>query len=385
MVQPNYNPEEALQRVKLMMGYDSSKTLTENKQSIGLLNEQLPWGILSNKTSIDNVLNSCPTFVTQDDEGNLNFEKIKPSMKNDEWSDIATIWQTSLYKKYGPIPGTDDDPTTGWPKALSLMGAKGNMADLCAIKTIYETSTGADFAQDIDEDLNSGDVMKVVGVFQKMNRRGLNTTTLPVDIAAAQNISWWKGKFPCLFFTGSIVDNKPVVDGGASIYILIKSSSGKTYRLYHNNQLKDSDGVKVLNKKIRCGENNRVIIESEEKKNLLEQGFDDSALNPPTPSPTGTPRPRRETPKPKFPPCQNGRYVLGCSSEVVRQVQECLGFMVVDQDGKFGKITQAALQKLGFAGGFTDKDVEKICKKVEEDPALSVADTFNEPDTDFND
>jgi hypothetical protein len=34
MVQPNYSPEEALQRVKLMMSYDSKKTLTENKSII---------------------------------------------------------------------------------------------------------------------------------------------------------------------------------------------------------------------------------------------------------------------------------------------------------------------------------------------------------------
>lgn len=34
MVQPKYSPEEALQRVKLMMKYDSSKTLNENKKVI---------------------------------------------------------------------------------------------------------------------------------------------------------------------------------------------------------------------------------------------------------------------------------------------------------------------------------------------------------------
>ena len=34
MVQPQYSPEEALQRVKLMMNYDSSKTLNENKNII---------------------------------------------------------------------------------------------------------------------------------------------------------------------------------------------------------------------------------------------------------------------------------------------------------------------------------------------------------------
>jgi hypothetical protein len=39
MVQPKYSPEEALERVKLMMKYDMSKTLNENKQTIS---EQSP-------------------------------------------------------------------------------------------------------------------------------------------------------------------------------------------------------------------------------------------------------------------------------------------------------------------------------------------------------
>lgn len=34
MVQPKYSPEEALHRVKLMMGYDTKKTLKENKEII---------------------------------------------------------------------------------------------------------------------------------------------------------------------------------------------------------------------------------------------------------------------------------------------------------------------------------------------------------------
>ena len=38
MVQPNYTPKEALERVKLMMSYDTSKTLNENKQ---IIEEQL--------------------------------------------------------------------------------------------------------------------------------------------------------------------------------------------------------------------------------------------------------------------------------------------------------------------------------------------------------
>ena len=34
MIQPKYSPEEALQRAKLMMGYDTKKTLKENKETI---------------------------------------------------------------------------------------------------------------------------------------------------------------------------------------------------------------------------------------------------------------------------------------------------------------------------------------------------------------
>jgi hypothetical protein len=34
MVQPQYNPQEALERVKLMMSYDMGKTLNENKKVI---------------------------------------------------------------------------------------------------------------------------------------------------------------------------------------------------------------------------------------------------------------------------------------------------------------------------------------------------------------
>ena len=34
MVQPKYSPEEALEKMKLMMKYDSSKTLNENREVI---------------------------------------------------------------------------------------------------------------------------------------------------------------------------------------------------------------------------------------------------------------------------------------------------------------------------------------------------------------
>jgi hypothetical protein len=46
MVQPKYSPEEALQKIKLSMSYDMSKTLNENAKEIGvILNEQSSGGV----------------------------------------------------------------------------------------------------------------------------------------------------------------------------------------------------------------------------------------------------------------------------------------------------------------------------------------------------
>jgi hypothetical protein len=49
MVQPNYSPQESLERVKLMIKYDTSKTLNENK---GIIKEQL---------------SSCPNSISDDE------------------------------------------------------------------------------------------------------------------------------------------------------------------------------------------------------------------------------------------------------------------------------------------------------------------------------
>jgi hypothetical protein len=61
--------------------------------------------------------------------------------------------------------------------------------------------------------------------------------------------------------------------------------------------------------------------------------------------------------------CPTGPYTEGCRSEVVRKVQVCLG---VKDDSLFGPKTQGALESRGFPNGFTDADVEKICKEKTE-------------------
>lgn len=60
-----------------------------------------------------------------------------------------------------------------------------------------------------------------------------------------------------------------------------------------------------------------------------------------------------------YKPC-SGTYKLGCKSDAISKVQGCLGLTT---DGKFGPKTQAALKAKGFET-FTDADVTKICEKT---------------------
>lgn len=53
MVQPKYSPEEALQRVKLMMNYDLSKTSVENTKIVSEQNNPTQGHVDSNKQSIN--------------------------------------------------------------------------------------------------------------------------------------------------------------------------------------------------------------------------------------------------------------------------------------------------------------------------------------------
>ena len=72
------------------------------------------------------------------------------------------------------------------------------------------------------------------------------------------------------------------------------------------------------------------------------------------------------TQKPKYTSCEAGKYVKGCKSDVVKKVQACLEMPAKYHTGNFGPITQGELQKKfpDLAKGFTDKDVDVICKKT---------------------
>jgi hypothetical protein len=98
MVQPKYNPQEALERVKLMMNYDLSKTSVENKK---VIEEQAqpnsdPFACVKNYALLKRVEISTPkkggnyiwaTFV--DTSGNVTDWFFEIRNGNNEWSEMV--------------------------------------------------------------------------------------------------------------------------------------------------------------------------------------------------------------------------------------------------------------------------------------------------------
>lgn len=163
MVQPKYSPEEALQRIKLMMEYDSSKTLKENVETIkqpineiapllGFIPLALPWLIgygtaaaagigtwIYNVQGGGDAFSKAQTFFA----GCSSLDKnLKPLQSKGDHREAAD----SIYNAIEGI-GTDE---VAIKKAISSMES---VADLCAMYKYYNKTYG-DLYDDLDGDLD---------------------------------------------------------------------------------------------------------------------------------------------------------------------------------------------------------------------------------------
>jgi hypothetical protein len=163
MVQPKYSPEEALQRIKLMMEYDTSKTLNENVETIkqpinevvpllALIPTTLPWLIgygtaaaagigtwIYNVQGGGDAFSKAQTFFA----GCSSLDKnLKPLQSKGDHREAAD----SIYNAIEGI-GTDEDAIKG---AISSMES---VADLCAMYKYYNKTYG-DLYEDLDGDLD---------------------------------------------------------------------------------------------------------------------------------------------------------------------------------------------------------------------------------------
>jgi hypothetical protein len=180
MVQPKYSPEEALQKIKLMMEYDSSKTLDENKKVIseqktqtneiapaalipalagtkaatwaGLGAVSAPWAAPAIAGAgllywlYDSVNNGLPTAAkVQSFFNSCSSQKVKPTTSDSEIVSAVESINTAIEGF-----GTDEDAIK------SAISSMKNVGDLCALKTKYDSRFG-DLYEDLDGDIDGTD------------------------------------------------------------------------------------------------------------------------------------------------------------------------------------------------------------------------------------
>ena len=175
MVQPKYSPEEALEKMKLMMKYDSSKTLNENIESTKQpINEVLPfiaaglallpWFATTTGALTTTGLAAAGTWLYNVKGGGDAFSKtqtffagcssldknLKPTQSKGDHREAAD----SIYNAIEGM-GTNTNAIKG---AISSMES---VADLCAMYKYYNKTYG-DLYEDLDSDIDGEDFRKYV-------------------------------------------------------------------------------------------------------------------------------------------------------------------------------------------------------------------------------
>ena len=165
MKQPKYSPQEALERVKLMMKYDTSKTLTENvKTSKQPLNEIAPLMWVAGVALAAAPLASLGTWIYSVQGGGDSFAKTKGFLEgcSSQYSKLKPTQSRSEHREaaeaiYNAITGagTDEDAIK------SALGGMKTVADLCELNKYY-TATYGDLFDDLDGDIDGEDFRKYV-------------------------------------------------------------------------------------------------------------------------------------------------------------------------------------------------------------------------------
>ena len=175
MVHPKYSPEEALQRIKLMMEYDSSRTYTENKvivENKKTINEAaflgipaLGWAWTGVAAALGLAAGNMAEWTNEDAKTKMNelaagcnknsaeAQKLKrETMDTQQQTKLAGLFRKSFdwsFMGMGVGGGTDLETLRS---ALSELEKNGNFGDFCKIREIM----GKDkFEAEIIDELNN--------------------------------------------------------------------------------------------------------------------------------------------------------------------------------------------------------------------------------------
>jgi hypothetical protein len=329
MVQPKYNPQESLERVKLMMKYDTSKTLNENKQ---LVNEDYTWLLP------DGTIKAGTEIAGKIPKGAKAFT----SMAAAEEAAAALGGAEAAAAGIGGF-------------GLAELGAAASVA----LPWVAPAVAVAGLGYWLYDSINNGmpTASKVESFFNSCSTQSKNLKQVASDsqiVAAAEKIN--------KAIEGLGTDEDAIKSAIESMGNVADLCALKTkYDARYGSLYEDLDGdIDGTDWKTYVWAPMQTIIEKSAEKIQKVQ-----------PIKTGGKKPgikwRTD--------CTT--YSVGCKSDAISKVQACLGGLVTD--GKYGSKTQAKLKEIGY-NSFTDSDIDKICNKQK--PTVTPKDDIVQVDAD---
>jgi hypothetical protein len=328
MVQPKHSPEEALKRIKLMMEYDSSKTLTENEQ---LISEQYV----------------APAAVGATTGAALGAGAVKSGLVAGTLTGGGAAGAaTSIGLSLGATG------TAAATLGFAVLGGAAAAALLPLAYWLVTKDTGANKVKKMFE-MCSSEAAKIAKLERKLQdvvlrdmtddiEDAINDTTLGIAVGTDEEKLF--GVF------------KKLQDGTASDFCaLVKyynshSDSGDLFDDLDSDIDAESEWKQIYRPIRNCVEDSLMSL----KDDTVVTASGDSG---------GKTRGKSSG----YKSC-TGTYSYGCKSDAIAKVQGCLGLVA---DGKFGPKTKAALAEKGYST-FVDSDVNKICNKQPQKPKEDV-------------
>jgi hypothetical protein len=335
MVQPKYSPEEALQKIKLMMKYDSSKTLNENKQ---LVTEQ----DIATKTGI-------ATAGAAGTAAALAGGAVAANVATTGTLGAAT---------YGALGiGSALAPSLTSVAAATALGA-GVVAGAAALaltplviwymdkdnakvkveKIVQYCVTDKSKIDKIQPGLSEGEVRNLSDqLYDAMKGVGTNEEAVYGVFKSLKTASDF-----CNLVTRFNRDY---------------GSEGDLLEWLDDDFDQTSEWMQIYRPIRDLVEDTLLSIKDENVEQDCKENPEQEKCKGTKPTPTKTQA---------FPACTAGSYKLGCYSDKVKQLQACLGNLV--DDGKWGDKTQqrllAVYPEYKQNPVLTDADIDKICKKT---------------------
>jgi hypothetical protein len=314
MKQPEYSPLEALERIKLMMKYDMSKTLNENKEVISEQNVASTVAGTAAGAGIGAAVGAAlPTSVA-----------IPGAVGTGAASGLV----------YGLAPYVGGSLAT----AGAVVGGAAALAVLPLVYWLVTKDTGANKVKKMFE-MCSSEGAKIAKLPRKMDDATFRDMSDNIDDAINDTTFGIIGGTDeeKLFAQFQRLQDGTASDFCAFVkYYNSHSDSGDLFDDLDSDIDAESEWKQIYRPIRNCVEDSLLTIKEED------------------PKVTGGTKTK------KYKVC-SGTYTQGCYSEAIKQVQGCLGGLVTD--GKFGPKTNEKLKNAGFSSGFSDNDVEKICDK----------------------